>query len=69
MTKERFFLCPAGVKNGMTATIRKRGVGVGRKEMLADKPLDFENPVRQQLGLLTDWTSFSEKISRFNCCH
>ena len=42
MTKEWGFLCLARVKNGMRAKIRKRGWGGGRKEMLADKHLDFE---------------------------
>jgi len=31
------------VKDGARAKKRKRGVGRGTKELLADKPLDFEN--------------------------
>ena len=33
--------CPCEI--GAKANIRKRGWGRGRKETLADKPLDFEN--------------------------
>ena len=34
--------CPREI--GARAKIRKRGWGRGRKETLAEKPLDFENP-------------------------
>ena len=27
----------------------------GRKETFADKPLDFENSVRQRMGLMIGW--------------
>ena len=51
--------CPR--ENGARAKIRRRGWGRGRKETLADKPLDFEN---RPLGLscLTAHTEIS-------CCH
>ena len=49
-----FWLCE---KNGARAKKRNEGGGgeEGRKETLADKPLDFENPVRQQMNLVIGW--------------
>ena len=56
--------CPR--KIGARVKIRKRGWERGRKEMLADKPLDFEN-------LVSGWTSqtlftcVNHRIKKGNC--
>ena len=42
-TEERDFRCFSRAKNGARAKKRKRGVGEGNEETLADKPLGFEN--------------------------
>ena len=44
--------CPREI--GARAKIRKRGWGRGRKETLADKPLDFEN-LRSPVNGAREW--------------
>ena len=55
MTKEWDFRCFVRTENGVRIKIRKWRMG--RKETLADKPLDFENPICQQMGFLIGCTS------------
>ena len=51
--------CPHEI--GARAKIRKRGWGRGRKEMLADKPLDFEN-LRSPANRAREWLDQSNII-------
>jgi len=44
-------------KMGREPKKERWGWGRGRKEMLADKLLDFENPIRQRTGLVIGWAS------------
>ena len=48
---------------GARAKIRKRGRGRGRKETLADKPLDFEN-LRSPANGARDWWTSQKLLTR-----
>ena len=48
------FWCFACTENGERAKNETRGWGRGRKETLADKPLDFEN-LRSPVNRARDW--------------
>jgi len=53
-TEERDFRCFVCAENGAKTKKRRRGWERGRKETLADKPLDFEN-LRSPANGACDW--------------
>jgi len=62
-SKEQDFWCFAHAENGERAKNEIWGWGRGRKEMLADKPLDFEN-LRSPANGAHDWLGKSKIIDK-----
>jgi len=62
-SKERDFWCFAHAENAERAKNEIWGWGRGRKETLADKPLDFEN-LRLPANRARDWLGWSKIIDK-----